>query len=247
MPPSRLLPTGGARTVLVADDDDVSRGAVVRAMQAAGLQTLEASTPEEVVDLARRHKPGAITLALVARPDDAQATIDQLTGDPITGDIPIVIVLDDQTSTDAGTTLDTTELVAKVERLLKDRHGAVVLVADDDANLRLVLRQLLVRHGYRIVEAANGREAIAAASRERLDLVLLDLRMPLLHGHDVIRALRKHEATARIPIIVLSGSVGERHSLESLVLDANMFFTKPAELEVLVREIDRLLRQDTAD
>ena len=122
-----------------------------------------------------------------------------------------------------------------------------VLVADDDAELRVVLRQMLARHGYRVIEAANGREAIEAASREPLDLVLLDLRLPLVHGHDVIRALRQNEATARIPIIVLSGIVGERHSLESLVLGANMFLTKPAEPEALVREINRLVGQKGAD
>ncbi len=93
-----------------------------------------------------------------------------------------------------------------------------------------------------MVEAKDGRETLAAVARETIDLVVLDLKMPGLHGYDVIRTLRAREATATLPIVVLSGSVGARHSLESVILGANAFLTKPADPDALLHEVGRLLR-----
>jgi len=122
------------------------------------------------------------------------------------------------------------------------RLQSTILIAEDDAETRLVLRQTLERHGFHVLEAADGAEALTIAARTPLDALLLDLRMPRIHGHDVIRALRKKESTATLPILVLSGSESERHSLQSLVLGANTFIMKPAEPDALVREIVRHLR-----
>ena len=117
----------------------------------------------------------------------------------------------------------------------------VILVAEDDADMRGVMRQTLERRGFVVIEAADGREALDAARRQAPDLIVLDLRMPAVHGRDVIRILRKQATTAAVPIVVVSGSASERQSLESLVLGANVFLTKPANSEALVADINRLL------
>jgi DNA-binding response OmpR family regulator len=70
--------------------------------------------------------------------------------------------------------------------------------------------------------------------------------MPAVHGRDVIRILRKHASMATVPIIVVSGSASERQSLESLVLGANVFLTKPADPNGLVSDINRLLSRGDA-
>lgn len=116
-----------------------------------------------------------------------------------------------------------------------------ILIAEDDAETRTVLRVTLERHGFHVLEAADGAEALGIAAHVTLDALLLDLRMPRVHGHDVIRALRKRDATTSLPIVVLSGSEGERSSLESLMLGANVFLMKPADPDALVAEIARLL------
>lgn len=239
--------TAAIRTVLLIDDDDTTRATLVQAMRAGGFRTLEASTSAEGVKAARRHRPDAITLSVSSQKGEGRRSIEELAGDPATMQIPIAIAIDGRAAVaSAEKPFDVSDLVSRVQRILHGRIHATVLVADDDADLRLVLRETLGRHGFRVIEAADGREAIDSATREVPDLTLLDLRMPRVHGHDVIRALRKNEATAHMPIIVLSGSAGERHSLESLVLGANMFLAKPAEPHELVREIDRLLRQGRA-
>lgn len=119
----------------------------------------------------------------------------------------------------------------------------LILVAEDDPDARVVMRQTLERNGFEVLEASDGRQAIDLARRQPPDLLVLDLRMPAVHGRDVIRVLRKHETTAAIPIVVVSGSASERQSLESLVLGANVFLTKPADSNALVEVISRLLRR----
>jgi len=119
----------------------------------------------------------------------------------------------------------------------------VVLVAEDDAEARMVMRETLQRHGFEVVEAADGRQALEAARRYAPDLIVLDLRMPAVHGRDVIRILRKQSTTTSVPIVVVSGSASERQSLESLVLGANVFLTKPADTDALIGDINRLLRR----
>ncbi|HWI19188.1 MAG TPA: response regulator, partial [Vicinamibacterales bacterium] len=120
----------------------------------------------------------------------------------------------------------------------------VILVAEDDADARAVMRQTLERRGFGVIEAADGRQALEAARRSAPDLIVLDLRMPAVHGRDVIRILRKQAATATVPIVVVSGSASERQSLESLVLGANVFLTKPANTDGLVADIHRLLSRN---
>lgn len=67
---------------------------------------------------------------------------------------------------------------------------AAVLVVDDDANARLLLRTLLTHAGHRVIEADNGADGLSAAARDRPDLILLDLSMPSMGGTEFVRALR---------------------------------------------------------
>lgn len=67
---------------------------------------------------------------------------------------------------------------------------AAILVVDDDANARLLLRTLLTHAGHRVIEAANGAEGLSAAGRDRPDLIILDLSMPSMGGAEFVRALR---------------------------------------------------------
>src|SRR5207245_487169 len=76
-----------------------------------------------------------------------------------------------------------------------------ILLVDDDPNLREVARYALSQAGFRVEEAANGRDALAAARARPPDLIVLDVRMPEMDGLEVCRELRK---TSRVPIVFLS-------------------------------------------
>ena len=80
-----------------------------------------------------------------------------------------------------------------------------VLVVDDQADIRVVMKILLEMYGYTVVEAANGYEAVERAVNERPDLIFMDIGMPLLDGVQATAAIREHPELANIPVLVLSG------------------------------------------
>jgi PAS domain S-box-containing protein len=108
---------------------------------------------------------------------------------------------------------------------LEMSEPAKLLIVDDEELIRLNLRALLEDLGYRVTEAANGREGLDAFDRERPDLVLADLRMPVMDGLTMIAALR--EKSPETPIIVISGVGTVREAVDSLRLGAWDYLIKP--------------------
>ena len=124
-----------------------------------------------------------------------------------------------------------------------------VLIVDDEELIRLNLRMLLEDLGYRVVEAADGRQGLDAFDRERPDLILADLRMPVMDGLSMIAALR--EKSTETPVIVVSGAGTVQHAVDSLRLGAWDYVIKPVEdtkaFEVVIEralEKARLLKEN---
>ena len=82
-----------------------------------------------------------------------------------------------------------------------------ILIADDDAGIRLMLRTALETDGYAISEAANGRDALVALRRQPHDLALLDLNMPVLDGMAVLEGLRTTPTKTRVIVLTAYGSI----------------------------------------
>jgi CheY-like chemotaxis protein len=115
--------------------------------------------------------------------------------------------------------------------------GQVVLLVEDVADVRTVLADILVREGFGVVEAANGHEAIVYASALTIDVVIMDLSLPLLDGVATTRVLRANERTRNIPVIALTGYPVEgpdRHEFEHVL-------AKPCLPEVLVQRVRAVL------
>ncbi len=115
-----------------------------------------------------------------------------------------------------------------------------VLIVDDDVHIRELLRQELVEAGYRVGEAADGREALAHIRRERPDLVILDVLMPEMSGFDVAAVLKSDPQTMDLPILILS-IVEDRDRGHHLGVDG--YLTKPVTADVVLEEVERLLVQ----
>ncbi len=115
-----------------------------------------------------------------------------------------------------------------------------ILVVDDDLNLRRMVRVYLEQEGYRVVEAANGRDALFTARYEKPDLVLLDLMMPEMGGYDFIRHFTQ-ESDA--PIIVLTAKLEESDKVAGLELGADDYVTKPFGVQELIARIRAVLRR----
>ena len=115
-----------------------------------------------------------------------------------------------------------------------------ILVADDKANIRNLVRDYLEAEGFRVVIAANGREALYAARAEKPDLILLDIMMPEMSGYDFIKAYRKESET---PIILLTAKLDETDKVLGLELGADDYVTKPFGMKELTARIHAVLRR----
>ena len=116
----------------------------------------------------------------------------------------------------------------------------LILVVDDEANIRTLLKQELSDVGYRVIEAANGSQALAEARRHHPDLIILDVMMPDVSGFDVTSVLKADQRTADIPILILSIIEDRQHGLR---LGADEYLTKPLDTEKLLSTIANLLQE----
>ena len=119
-----------------------------------------------------------------------------------------------------------------------------VLIVDDEAKLRDLLRLYLEQDGYRVVEAANGRDALFAARHEKPDLILLDIMMPQMNGYDFLRAHRKEATT---PVIMLTAKIEEYDEVLGLELGADDYVTKPFGMRAVLARVRAILRRAGAE
>ena len=109
-----------------------------------------------------------------------------------------------------------------------------ILVADDEAEIREVLRLYLEKEGYEIVEAADGMEAVRRIKEEKIDLALLDIMMPGMDGYRVLRNVR---AENNLPVIMLSAKSSDSDKILGLDLGADDYITKPFSPSELVARV----------
>ena len=119
-----------------------------------------------------------------------------------------------------------------------------ILVVDDSANVRTLVREYLAAEGFRVAVAADGRQALYVARDEKPDLILLDIMMPEMGGYEFIRAWRKERPT---PIILLTARVDETDKVLGLELGADDYVTKPFGMRELVARIRAVLRRAGGD
>ena len=128
--------------------------------------------------------------------------------------------------------------VSGVRRALK---GISVLLVDDEDVLRKVMKDLLTRDGYQVVEAATGLEALDQVDRHAPDIIVLDLNLPGLDGYSVLKELRTRPATSRIPVIVLTAKGDEDNEVRVFELGADDFLSKPFRAKALSKRLEVVL------
>jgi DNA-binding response OmpR family regulator len=115
-----------------------------------------------------------------------------------------------------------------------------ILVVDDEAKLRQMIRVYLEQENYRVVEAGNGRDALFVAREAKPDLIILDLMMPEMNGYDFIRAYNKEAET---PVIMLTARVEDQDKILGLELGADDYVTKPFNVRELTARVRAVLRR----
>jgi CheY-like chemotaxis protein len=157
-----------------------------------------------------RASADAITLDVMMPGMDGWAVLSALKADPDVADIPVIMltIVDDK---NLGYALGASDYLTKPidrERLVavlkKLRRDLPVLVIDDDATLRQLLRRLLEHEGFTVVEAENGRVALERLRDVSPSVVLLDLMMPEMDGFEFVAEFRRHQDWRAIPIVVVT-------------------------------------------
>jgi DNA-binding response OmpR family regulator len=103
----------------------------------------------------------------------------------------------------------------------------LVLIADDDPDILMLVRFRLERAGYEVVSAPDGQAALDLALAREPDLAVLDVMMPRLDGYEVTRELRRHEATRGMPVILLTARVQEADVQRGIEAGADDYVPKP--------------------
>ncbi|MEH2383854.1 MAG: PAS domain S-box protein [Nostoc sp.] len=124
-----------------------------------------------------------------------------------------------------------------------NQNSKTILVVDDDANIRELLRQQLENEGYNVRQGKDGMDAIHQIKIARPDLILLDVMMPQINGFDVAAVLKNDPHTADIPIIILSIIENKERGYH---IGIDRYLTKPIDTEKLLHEIGSLLSQGTS-
>jgi PAS domain S-box-containing protein len=203
---------GVAGTVLIIDDDPDTRQLLSRMLVKEGFRILEAASGEAGLVLARAERPDVITLDVLMPGLDGWSVLAALKDDPALSAVPVVMltITDDR---NLGFALGASEYLTKpierarlsavLSRYRRDPGGSVLIV-EDDADTRAMLRRSLEKEGWRVSEAANGRIGLERVAAEFPTLVLLDLMMPEMDGFEFLEALRTQPGREDLDVVVIT-------------------------------------------
>lgn len=121
-----------------------------------------------------------------------------------------------------------------------------ILAVDDEKLIVLAIRHNLLRAGFEVLEAYNGRQAIETIEAERPDLVILDVMMPELNGWDVLSSIRDDPELCKIPVVMLTALGQDGDVTETIRRGADFHLTKPFEPLNLIDVVTRLVNRDEA-
>jgi PAS domain S-box-containing protein len=213
LPGEDLPVTSAGDVILVIDDDPAALELMRRYLVKEGFCPETAANGKEGLRLARSLSPIAITLDVMMPGMDGWAVLQQLKADPQTQDIPVIMLtmVDDENIGFAlGATaymtkpIDRSRLATLLGRYRPSSGSGGVLLVEDDHVTREMMRTILTRDGWKVMEANNGRMALECLESAIPDVILLDLMMPEMDGFEFSRRLRERSDWNAISVIVLT-------------------------------------------
>ncbi|MDB6150980.1 MAG: domain S-box [Chthoniobacter sp.] len=199
--------------VLLIDDDLTVHDLVRRFLQKEGFNVICAQSGAEGLELARTERPSIIVLDVMMPTQDGWSVLKRIKGDPEISGIP-VLMLTMVDNKEMGFSLgvddymlkpiERSSFVSVLRRFCLHRDANLVLIVEDDATTREMLRTSLEREHINVIEACNGAEALRILATQRPGLILLDLMMPEIDGFQFTEAVRENAEWREIPIIVMT-------------------------------------------
>ncbi len=245
-PGAELQPGQARPKAIVAEGEPSLRGDLCVALEATGWEAQPAADSAELLALLGH---GGASLVVLGLPFGADASLLKgLRTLPGALDASFLLLIDrapaelPRYSETLPRASEPAAVAARAEQLLAERRP-LVLVVDDDPNVRPVLVRLLQRHGLRVSNASDGYVALAAVEKLQPDVILLDIRMPGLDGFEVLRRLSANPVSAHIPVIILTANdLSETTRAQGLELGAKAYLEKPIAYERLISTINGVLR-----
>jgi GAF domain-containing protein/DNA-binding response OmpR family regulator len=230
----RIAAEANGATVLIVDDDPAARELLTTSLKGTGYRLVHASSGSEALALARTVRPDAITLDVMMPKPDGWDVLTALKADPDLYDIPVIIVT---MAPDRGIGLslgavdvltkpvDRARLTALIHRLV--RRDGPVLIVEDDADTREMMRHTIAKMGLAVAEAVNGRRALGWLGEHAPPaMILLDLMMPEMDGFEFLDALGARPEWHEIPIVVVTAKQLSAAERERLLLQARKVIEK---------------------
>jgi CheY-like chemotaxis protein len=236
---------GTRRSVLIIDDDPDSRILLAHYVDELGHDVLLAGSAGDGLAQARAVRPDLITLDLMMPGVTGWEALREFKADPELRDIPVVVVSLVGDEGDRSSLLGAMDVVTKpiqresllraIERNLDDTRNRVVLVVEDDADTRTVMKGYLEDAGLEVVLAENGEEAMERLRDEIPDLILLDIVMPVMDGTTFLKRLREGKQYLGIPVIVCTDEELTREEYDRLKAQAAAILMKGEDFEAKLK------------
>ena len=255
----------GAQPLVLAIDDDPVVATVLRSVLApAGFRVETAGLGREGIEIARRKQPALVIVDLLLPDISGFEVLDALAADQRTGALPVIVLTAANLSpTDrqriekrvhslaqkGDFTRDAVLLAvqrATDVRLAKTQpQGPTILVVDDHDLNRELIRTMLERKGYRVLQAESGENGIEVARRERPSLILLDLAMPGKDGFATARELKGDPDLGTTPLVAVTALAMRGDEARAREAGFDAYVTKPVDRHELEQTIERLLKRDS--
>jgi signal transduction histidine kinase/CheY-like chemotaxis protein len=238
--------------IMVVDDDHSILQLVRDILGEDKFQVVGIDDPLQVIKLAREFNPAVIMTDIMMPDMSGWDLLRELKHDDITADIPVIVlsVVEDKAK---GYYLGASDYLIKPvnhETLLKSLAGvldmrpdAPILVVEDNADQRLMMKEWLEKGGYRVETAANGDEALRWLSRNPSSLIMLDLMLPGMSGFEFLNTLRSDPFTADIPVVVVTGQQLDPQSRNAIAPHIQQLLQKDdISTNTLMEQVQKVLR-----
>jgi CheY-like chemotaxis protein len=247
----------GGSTILVVDDDPVVHEMLAATLTKEGFRVVHARSGADALRLAKEDPPDAVTLDVMMPQVDGWSVLGMLKSDPALAHIPVIMltIVDNRAlgfslgaSEFMTKPIDRGRLVTLLNRFAAPARGRLVLIVDDDADVRSLLRHSVEGAGLIAAEASNGREALTMlADGTRPALVLLDLMMPEVDGFAFLDSIRSDPALADLAVVVLTAKELTAEEKSFLAERTMHVFTKGGRsIDNLGRTLATMIRRESA-
>ncbi|MBI4389629.1 MAG: response regulator [Nitrospinae bacterium] len=200
-------------SVLIIDDDRVTRDLILRFLKKEGLEAATASNGKAGLQMARESAPSLIILDMMMPEMDGWTVLQELKADPALGHIPVVILsmvderergLSEGASDYLTKPLDWDNFLSILNKYRVPHLSSPILLVEDDPRNADMMVRVLNKSGWAVSHAANGQEAFDCIQHSAPKLILLDLKLPIMDGFEFLSQIRRAEKWRSIPILVLT-------------------------------------------